>query len=86
MGPLAAWRGKVPITSPSDFAQPKKMQSRYFELIAQLDSLRQHDPLSPSKAELTRKQTRKQEKVDLLVHALGRRGKRLGVESTQSIG
>ena len=62
------------------------MQSRYSEIGGQLYSLRQYDPLSPSNAELTRKQARQQEKVDLLVHAIGRRGNDLGVESTHSIG
>ena len=62
------------------------MQSRYSEIGGQLYSLRQYDPLSPSKTELTRKQAREQEKVDLLVHAIGRRENDLGVESTHSVG
>ena len=62
------------------------MQNGHSKIIAQLYSFRRHDPLSPSKAELTRKQARKQEKVDLLMHAIGRRENDLGVESTHSIG
>lgn len=47
---------------------------------AQLDSLRQHDLLIPTKAELTQNHTKKQDKVNLLVEAIARRSQKLEVE------